>query len=175
MSFSRSKTTIAAVSATIALLFSSSVLAADYTVEINKTSVLRLPVPAAAVVIGNPEIADISVHSSDTLLLNGRGYGETNILVFDEFGQTVMNAEIQVRAPKSDSGIRVNFIGEGQKTYSCTPHCVPAPIKGDASSFVGQFEGQAITTTNTIATGPTTTSSQQNSQSFAQSPSELQR
>lgn len=173
MSHIRSKTVISILSAVTGLIFCSPVQAADYTVEINKTSVLRLPSPAAAVVIGNPEIADISVHSSDTLLLNGRGYGETNILVFDEFGQTVMNAEIQVRAPHSSSAIRVNNIGEGQKTYSCTPQCVPAPIKGDDAAFVGAFEGQSIALSNTVATGPV--SSQQSSQSYAPAPSELQR
>lgn len=160
--------------ALIGVLLSTTAYAAEHNVEINKTTVLRLSRPAAAVIIGNPRIADISVHSSDTLLLNGRGYGETNILAFDEFGQTILDDSIQVRAPMSNGAIRVNFVGTGQRTYSCTPFCVPAPVKGDATQFVRDFEGEKIISTNTTATGPTVSNST-NGQPFTPQSSELQR
>jgi len=165
------KTVLATLSA---LLIATPALATDHTVEINKTSILRLSRPAAAVVIGNPKIADISVHSSDTLLLSGRGFGVTNILAFDEFGQTIMDADIQVNPPQSSSAVRVNFIGDGYKTFSCNPHCLPAPIIGDTQKFIGEFEGKSVVSANTTATGPTL-SSVPNAQSFAPPTPELQR
>lgn len=152
-----SNTVIAMIAGCSSLLCVTPSNAAEYAVEINKTQIMRLPAPAASVVIGNPQIADITVHSSDTLLLNGRGYGETNIIVFDQFGRTVLNTDVQVTPPTSDSSIRVNFIGKGQETYSCTPHCSPSPIHGDAPGFISEFEGDAITNNNPTATGPTTT------------------
>ena len=134
------------------LMFASTANAAEYNVEINKTQILRLPGPASAVVIGNPQIADISVHSNNMLLINGRGYGETNIIVFDEFGQTMMDSDISVMAPRSGNSIRVKNIGRGSETYSCTPYCAPAPILGDDAKFVSQFEGETVTASSS-ATG----------------------
>jgi hypothetical protein len=174
MPYCNSKSTIAAIVAMAGLLIGTTSFAADHTVEINKTSVLRLSRPAAAVVIGNPKIADISVHSSDTLLLSGRGFGTTNILAFDEFGQTIMDAEVSVSAPQSSSSVRVNFVGDGYKTFSCNPHCLPAPIIGDTRTFISEFEGDSVVSSNTTASGPTTTSSQ-STQSYSPSPPELQR
>ena len=40
-----------------------------YTVGINKTEIVKLPSPASAVIIGNPEIADVTIHSSDTIFV----------------------------------------------------------------------------------------------------------
>jgi hypothetical protein len=174
MSYCHSKSAKAAFAAIAGLLLATPAFAADHTVEINKTSVLRLSRPAAAVIIGNPKIADIAVHSSDTLLLSGRGFGTTNILAFDEFGQTIMDAEIAVSAPQSSSAIRVNLIGDGYKTFSCNPHCLPAPIIGDTRSFINDFEGDDVVTSNARATGPTN-SSAQNPQSFTPPAPELQR
>jgi hypothetical protein len=154
MSYRIAKTALVLFTGISGLVFSAPANAAEYTVEINKTQIMRLPTAAASIIIGNPQIADISVHSSDTLLVNGRGYGETNIIVFDQFGQTVLDANIQVKAPALDSGIRVNFIGEGKKSYTCTPFCAPSPIHGDAPAFIGEFTGQATANTNATATGP---------------------
>jgi hypothetical protein len=148
------KAGISSVIGIVGLLFSANTFAAEYAVEINKTEIMRLPGAAAAVVIGNPKIADISVHSNDTLLVNGRGYGETNIIVFDQFGETIMNADIVVNAPSNKNGVRVNFIGEGQETYTCSPYCRPSPVLGDTAKFISNFEGDTVASQNTTATGP---------------------
>jgi len=47
----------------------------SYSVSLNKTEIVRLPSAASAVIIGNPNIADVSVHASDTLFVIGRGFG----------------------------------------------------------------------------------------------------
>jgi len=67
-----------------------------YSVELNKTEVVYLPANAGAVVIGNPEIADVSVHSANTIFVVGRGYGETNLVVLNAAGHKIMDADIQV-------------------------------------------------------------------------------
>jgi len=41
--------------------------AQSYSVELNKTELVRLNQSANAVVIGNPSVADVSVHSDRTL------------------------------------------------------------------------------------------------------------
>ena len=67
----------------------------NFSVELNKTKVLRLPQAASAVLVGNPNIADVSVHSANTLFLVGRGFGETNLIVLDANGNEMMDAMIR--------------------------------------------------------------------------------
>ena len=144
--------------------------AQDYSVEINKTKILQLQAPAAAVIVGNPAIADVSVHSPTMLFIVGRGYGVTNVIILDEFGQTIMDADIQVGQNKSSSGKRVLLAGQGWKSYDCNPFCQPAPVLGDDPMFVAQFrgQGQAIDNTNTPIS-PTAFSGQRATQSATSS------
>ena len=136
--------------------------AGDYSVEINKTQIMHLPAPAAAIVVGNPSIADISVHSPTLLFIVGRGYGTTNVIILDNVGNTIMNTDIQVLASKSSSSKRIYLVGEGWKSYDCKPLCQPAPVLGDEPGFIAQFKGseQVINNTNTpITTTPYNTQS----------------
>lgn len=126
-----------------ATAFSVTAFATEYTVNLNKTQILHLPASASAVVVGNPDIADISVHSSDTIFIVGRGYGVTNLIALDEFGQTILDANITVQAGMPSTGIRLIKIGEGQESYNCTPSCAPAPILGDSPAFQSQFSSNA--------------------------------
>ena len=150
-----SKALIGLTGLCLSSLFSIAAFGQSYTVEINKTKILQLSSPASAVVVGNPAIADISVHSPTMLFIVGRGYGVTNVIVLNEFGQTVLDADIQVGNNKSNSGKRVLLAGQGWKSFDCNPFCQPAPVLGDDPMFVAQLtgKGQVINNTNTpIAT-----------------------
>ena len=107
----------------------------SYSVELNKTELVRLPAAASAVVIGNPKIADVSVHSADTLFVVGRGFGETNLLVLDASGRTMMNADIQVVHTMPHEGVRL-FNAKSRETYNCQPYCQPSPVLGDNTDFI---------------------------------------
>lgn len=109
-----------------------------YSVEINKTEIVRLPVRASAVVIGNPAIADVSVHAADTLFVVGRGYGETNLIVLDANGNTVMDTDIQVLQKPSAHSVRV-FNRSARQSYNCAPNCQPSPVIGDDPEFLGNY------------------------------------
>ncbi len=121
------------------LSFTGSAFAGDvsgtYSVELNKTEIVRLSEPASAVIIGNPKIADVSVHSSDTVFVLGRGYGQTNLIVLNMAGQTIFDSDIQVVAPVSVGNVRL-YSGRARETYSCAPYCLPAPVLGDSVEFV---------------------------------------
>lgn len=107
-----------------------------YSVQINKTEVLRLPAPASAVVVGNPDIADVSIHSADTILVVGKGYGETNLVILDKSGNTMMSSDIQVITPQSKNQVRIFNSGNARQTYNCGPSCNPSPTLGDAQDFI---------------------------------------
>lgn len=126
-----------------------------YSVDLNKTEVVYLPENAGAIVVGNPEIADISIHSANTIFVVGRGYGETNLIVLNAEGHSILNADIQVTQTQPGHGVRL-FNGKDRESYSCTPNCLPSPVLGDHPAFIGGNSGtaQAITN-NASSTAPT--------------------
>ncbi|PHR93754.1 MAG: hypothetical protein COA69_03750 [Robiginitomaculum sp.] len=131
-----------------------SAFANEYTINLNKTQILHLPGPAATIIVGNPDIADISVHSPDTLFVIGRGYGETNIIALDKFGQTILETNIIVNAGMGESGVRILNIGRGRKSYNCTPDCLPAPVLGDTPDFRAEHSGGDGGPINNSSAGP---------------------
>lgn len=128
-----------------------------YTVELNKTEIVRLSEPASAVIVGNPQIADVSVHSSDTVFVVGRGYGQTNLIVMNANGQTIMNADIQVTGSSAPGNVRL-YSGNGRQTYNCAPYCQPSPILGDSVNFISQNTPDAPSIQNSSISGRSTPS-----------------
>jgi len=125
-----------------------------YSVGLNKTEIVRLPGPASAVLIGNPAIADVSIHSADTIFVIGRSYGETNLVVLDVNGHTVIDADIQVNNVLPRNGVRIYYGGQERETFNCTPYCAAAPVLGDTPGFIGaNSAGAGGGITNTLALG----------------------
>lgn len=123
-----------------------------YSVELNKTEIVRLSEPAAAVSIGNPKIADVSVHSADTIFVLGRGYGQTNLIVLNGMGETILDADIQVTAPIATGNVRLYSGGE-RETYSCAPNCLPSPVLGDTVDFVVTNTPETREISSTVISG----------------------
>jgi len=107
----------------------------SYTVELNKTEILRLPGPASSIIVGNPNIADVTVQSTDMLFVVGRGFGETNLIILDANGNTMMDTDLQVVNSLPSHGVRV-YNGKSRETYSCIPYCGPSPVLGDDTGFI---------------------------------------
>lgn len=122
-----------------------------YKVELNKTEIVRLPGPASSIIVGNPNIADISVQSVDTIFVVGRGYGETNLIVLDAQGNTMMDANLQVVNTLSPHGVRL-YNAKSRETYSCIPYCGPSPVLGDSAEFIGgNTNGEARLDSSNVA------------------------
>jgi pilus assembly protein CpaC len=66
------------------------------TVTQNKSKTLELPQPFAAVVVGDPKIADALVMSGNIVYLQGKKPGTTNISVFDRDKQLVGVIDVDV-------------------------------------------------------------------------------
>ena len=112
-------------------------------VDLDRTSVVRLPASASAVVVGNPSIADIAVHSTDTLLVLGRSYGSTNILAMDAVGRIISDTTVHVGAGRDRGSLRVYQGADSRRTYACEPDCLPAPQLGDDAEHIGTFRPPA--------------------------------
>jgi len=143
--------------AATSLLTATSAMAGDlagvFNVELNQTEVVRLSEPAAAIIVGNPKIADISVHSSDTIFVLGRGYGRTNLIVLNAAGQSIMDADVQVVSATGDSSVRL-YSGSMRSTYNCAPYCLPAPVLGDDLEFISLNTPETREINTTSISGP---------------------
>ncbi|MEP4562173.1 MAG: pilus assembly protein N-terminal domain-containing protein, partial [Nitratireductor sp.] len=62
----------------------------------NEAKIVKLTRPADTIVVGNPQIADASVQDATTLVLTGRGFGVTNIVVLDLDGAPIVDEQIYV-------------------------------------------------------------------------------
>jgi Flp pilus assembly secretin CpaC len=93
-------------------------------VTMNQAKIVKLARPADTIIIGNPEIADASVQDADTIVLTGKGFGTTNIVILDAKGSPIVDEQIVVTRQTADS-VRVYRRAEIQ-TLSCTPYCESA-------------------------------------------------
>jgi hypothetical protein len=73
------------------------------------------------VLIGDAAVADVTVIDHHHLLLHGKAFGRTNLVVMDAAGRTLFSGPIVVGA--QDEGRVSVFRGAQQSDYSCTNRC----------------------------------------------------
>jgi len=95
--------------------------AADIEVTMNQAKIVKLSRPADTIVVGNPAIADASVQDASTIVLTGKGFGVTNLVVLDQEGSPIVDAQVTV-VRQAASSVRIYRRAEIQ-TMSCTPYC----------------------------------------------------
>lgn len=110
-------------------------------VVVDQAFVIRLPSPANAVVIGNPAIADATIMDANTLVITGRSFGTTNLIVLDGKGEIITDQLITVQ--NADNLVTV-FRRDTRQTYSCTPVCAPTLNVGDADPVFESTNDQIL-------------------------------
>lgn len=90
-------------------------------VVMNQAKIVKLSREADTIVVGNPLIADAAVQDATTIVLTGKGFGVTNIVVLDIDGNPVIDEQIVV-SRQTASSVRVYRRADVQ-TLSCTPYC----------------------------------------------------
>ncbi|WP_367716482.1 pilus assembly protein N-terminal domain-containing protein [Nitratireductor sp. GISD-1A_MAKvit] len=98
-------------------------------VVMNQAKIVKLARPADTIVVGNPEIADAAVQDAQTIVLTGKGFGVTNLVVLDIDGLPVVDEQVVVSRQTVDS-VRI-YRRSNVQTLSCTPFCESA-YKTDA-------------------------------------------
>ena len=93
-------------------------------VLMNQAKIVKLARPADTIVIGNPEIADASVQDASTIVLTGRGFGVTNLVVLDQDGAPIVDEQVVVSRHFANS-VRIYRRADVQ-TLSCSPYCEAA-------------------------------------------------
>ncbi|UIJ71438.1 pilus assembly protein N-terminal domain-containing protein [Aurantimonas sp. HBX-1] len=98
-------------------------------VAVDHARILEIDRPAATVIVGNPAIVDIEVLSSERLVLTGKSYGITNVVILDAGGQTILDEQVAVQSFEA-STVRV-YRQANRITYACAPKCEPTVTIGD--------------------------------------------
>jgi Flp pilus assembly secretin CpaC len=107
--------------------------AEDLIVKYDQSQLLRLPRPASEIIIGNPAIADISIQAGNLLVVTGKTFGITNIIVLDAERNVMQEQRVLVRR---DEAKVVNLQrGTHRQSYNCTPQCNPSITIGDEPTY----------------------------------------
>ena len=106
---------------------------------------MRISRPANIVIIGNPAIADATIQDSQTLIITGRSFGTTNLIVLDSAGKAIADQIVRVSSANDD--VVTLFKRAERETLSCTPDCSPTATIGDSESTFTAVSGQVQTYT----------------------------
>ena len=98
-------------------------------VTVDRAKIFRVSRPASTIIIGNPSIADATVEDERTLVLTGRSFGVTNIIILDKQGEPIVDRTVVVRGHETNT-VRI-YRRSSRETYACAPICEPTLTIGD--------------------------------------------
>lgn len=103
-------------------------------VAIDYAQVLRIPEGAQTLVMGNPLIADITMlKNSRLMVITGKSFGATNLIVLDKAGQQLGESLITVVPPEDKL---VVYRGNHRESLSCHPRCARAVDMADDMQYM---------------------------------------
>lgn len=120
----------AAVAAVALLTASAAMAQSRLSVEIDQAQRVQLRGPAGSVIVGNPQIADVTVVDANTLYITGKGYGVTEVVAVDPIGRTVFQSQVVVTAGDGSGRVRV-WRGAQATEMACASSCSPS-VRGSS-------------------------------------------
>jgi len=128
------------IPAVFAFFFASSLVGAalasgsGLTVEVNQSRRIVLGGAIANVIIGDPAVADVVVIDAHSVIVVGKGYGATQVMVIDRAGHALLDARVTVVA--ANQGRVTVYRGAMATDYSCAGRCqvVTTPGGGAAAA-----------------------------------------
>lgn len=109
-------------------------------VTLDRAKIVRFTEPAAAVIVGNPLIANASVYDDSMLIITGKSYGTTNLIVLDASGEEISDTLVTVRS--ADDTLVTMHKGTTRQSYDCAPTCQPFLALGDDADRYDAFSSQ---------------------------------
>jgi hypothetical protein len=122
-------------------------------VATDQALVVRAPAGLKTLILGNPAIADVNAQKHGILVVTGKTYGVTNLVLVGDEGKILGEALIQVQAPKY--GIVSVQRGMEKESYSCTPKCNPTVVLGDSQQYFSETSQQSTARAGWVSAGST--------------------
>jgi Flp pilus assembly secretin CpaC len=116
------------------------VLAMDETlvVTIDHARIVKVPAGTEVLIVGNAAIADV-LKQGATMVITGKGFGDTNFIALDTTGNPLAQSLIRVVGGKNALLVQR---GLDRQSYACAPQCLPTAKLGDDSKYFGEVAGQ---------------------------------
>lgn len=115
----------------------------------DQTQIVKLPEAPTKIILGNPSVADVTT-DGNTLLLNPRGYGLTNLIVLDDSGNKL--GDYLIRVIFEDSYSLSMYSPGALRTYSCRKNCQMTLHIGDEAAYFDKYTTQ-LNSKNSLALG----------------------
>ena len=116
------------VAIAVVLLSASSALAGTLKVPLDQSTRVSLARPARDVVVSNPRVADVSLLDARNIVVLGKSYGTTSLLIVDAAGRTIADHQIVVSSP--DTGTVSFYRGAEVQTFACDARCERSADEG---------------------------------------------
>lgn len=138
---------VLAVAVASPVLFAAAAAAEDAGVHVmtDRAKVFRIDAPAHTVIVGNPAIADVTMYDRQTVVVTGKLYGSTNLVILDAKGEPIIDEVITVSASSSD--VVTVMRNTARTSYSCAPVCEPVLRVGDTETAYDAIAKQSTTRT----------------------------
>jgi hypothetical protein len=109
--------------------------ASDIVIQADQAKIITVSGQPGTVVVGNPSIADVTVQG-DRVVLMGRNYGVTNLIILDREGNQLAALDVTVQI--TDKNAVHVFKAARRMSLACAPVCEQTLQVGDDP--VGVFE-----------------------------------
>jgi Flp pilus assembly secretin CpaC len=90
-------------------------------VYMDQARILKLDRDVKKVIVGNADVADVTVADARTIVLTGRSYGATNVVLLDASGNAILDERVIVAVDEANT-LRVYKQTE-RSVLSCSPNC----------------------------------------------------
>ena len=98
-------------------------------------------------IVGNPVIANVTMlKRNNTIVLTGKGFGETNLIALDAQGKALGESTVRVMPAEN---VLIVQRGMDRESYACSPKCEPIVNLGDTTKYVTDVTSQ-IQSRNTL-------------------------
>jgi hypothetical protein len=109
-------------------------------VPVDQARIIQLSGPPGTIVIGNPSIADVNLRGEKLLVIQGKTYGTTNVIILTREGEQIANMDVLV-GPSNKHGLAI-YTSSGRKSYRCKPFCEGEMNAGDSAGFFDRVKKQ---------------------------------
>jgi Pilus formation protein N terminal region len=115
----------------------------DLIVNFDQSTLLQLSRAADLVIVGNPAIADVAIQSGNLLVVTGKSFGITNIIVLDAEKKVIQDQRLLVR--RDDEKVVSVTRGKDRQTFNCAGgQCNPSMTVGDDPVFFNAVKEMTV-------------------------------
>ena len=108
-------------------------------VSMDHARIIKVDRQISKVIIGSSAVADVAIADSSTIVLTGKSYGTTNLVILDMDGQPIVDETVLVSVDEANT---LRIYRQTERTvFSCTPSCeqhVKSVAGGGASAAPAQ-------------------------------------